>query len=129
VSGYDLSAETIDGIELVSVTLSGPASLDGIIGLLRELEARRPSRVLIDESGLRAGFVSPGQIRQIADEWRKAAAVRAARIAVFTPNLVIYGLNRMFQGWADAGDRVAVFTDRAAATAWLLERGSETSPQ
>jgi hypothetical protein len=32
----------------------------------------------------------------------------------------MYGLNRMFQLWADAEDRVAVFRRRDEALAWLL---------
>jgi hypothetical protein len=102
------------------VHLEGAASFETITALLRELDALAPRLVLLDESGLRPGMVSPAHIKDIAEQWRKAAALRSARIAVFTPNLVIYGLNRMFQGFADAADRVRVFTSQAEARAWLL---------
>ncbi|MDP9280663.1 MAG: hypothetical protein M3P38_01035 [Chloroflexota bacterium] len=80
-------------------------------------------RVLIDETGLGAGFVGPADIGRIITAWRRATALRSTRIAVFVSNLAIYGLNRMFQGLSgrDAEGRVSVFTDRAAATSWLLE--------
>ena len=91
-----------------------------IIGLLRELETLAPPRVLIDESGFRPGLIGPGHIRAIADQWRSSTAFGAARIAVVAPNPVIYGLNRMFQAWANEADRVAVFSSRADATAWLV---------
>jgi hypothetical protein len=34
-------------------------------------EEKAPLRVLIDESGLRAAFVSPGDIRRIVAAWRR----------------------------------------------------------
>ena len=80
-------------------------------------------RVLIDETGLGAGFVGPADIGRVISAWRRATALRSTRIAVFVSNLAIYGLNRMFQGLTGRGaeGRVSIFTDRAAATAWLLE--------
>jgi hypothetical protein len=125
VTGYQIDAQAYDGSEVVTVTLSGAASFDTIIGLLRDLDARRPGRVLIDESGLRPGLVSPGHIGEIAAQWRNATALRAARIAVFARNPVIYGLNRMFAGLANAEGRVEVFNSRAEALTWLIEAESK----
>ena len=119
MTGYRVDAH-LDGDDIVTVTLSRAASFETIAGPLRELEALRPRRVLMDESGLRPGLVSPSHIQQIAKLWRNAAALRGARIAVFAPSPVIYGLNRMFQAWAGEEVRVAVFTGRGDATAWLL---------
>jgi hypothetical protein len=38
---------------------------------------------------------------------------------------VIYGLNRMFLAWAGEEVRLAVFTGRGDATAWLLATTSQ----
>lgn len=122
MSGYQIAKDTIDGVELLTITMPGAARFETISALLRELEVLRPSHVLIDESGLRPGPISPSHIQEIAHQWRNASALAVARIAVVAPNLAIYALNRMFQGFAGAEGRVAVFHDRAAATAWLLER-------
>ncbi len=109
------------------VRLSGRAEAERILRLLDELSAlaeRNTSlRVLIDETGLGAGFVGPADIGRIISAWRRATALRSARTAVFASNQAIYGRNRMFQGLSgrEAEGRVSVFTDRAAATAWLLE--------
>ena len=40
---------------------------------------------------------------------------------MFVSNIAMYGLNRMFQGLANADDRVGVFHDRSHAIAWLDE--------
>ena len=40
---------------------------------------------------------------------------------MFVSNIAMYGLNRMFQGLANADDRVGVFHDRGHAVAWLNE--------
>ena len=118
---YRIETEVSGESTLYTVRLEGAASFGDISALLRELDALSPTIVLLDESGLRPGLMSPGHIKEIAEQWRKAAALRSARIAVFTPNLVIYGLNRMFQGLADAADRVRVFNSEADARSWLLE--------
>ena len=123
-SAYHIDAQSFDGVEVTVVTLSGQATFERIAGLLRELEALQPSRVLVDESGLRPGFITPNQIGEIAALWRNATAFRSAWIGVSAPSPVIYGLNRMFQALANAEGRVAVFNSRAAALAWLL--GTET---
>ena len=120
MTGYRIDPPSGESEDIVMVTLSGAATFEMIAGLLRELEARRPSRVLVDERGLRPGLIGPAQIGRIVAEWRKATALRAARVAVLAPNPVIYGLNRMFQAFADVEGRVSVFSTREAALAWLL---------
>lgn len=119
-SAYRIDPQRFDGVEVSVVTLSGQATFDRIAGLLRELEVLQPSRVLVDESGLRPGLITPSQIREVAELWRNATAFRSAWIAVSAPNPVIYGLNRMFQAFANVEGRVSVFTTREAALAWLL---------
>jgi hypothetical protein len=125
MSGYQIAKETIDGVEILTVTMPGAARFETIMALLRELELLKPSRVLIDQSGLRPGAIGPGQIQEIAHRWRASGGLGTARIAVYASNLVTYALNRMFQGFAGAEGRVAVFHDRAAATAWLLGSGTD----
>jgi hypothetical protein len=127
MSSYQIDPETSNDRRFTFVKLSGRAEAETILRLLDELSAlakRNASLlVLIDETDLGAGFVGPADIRRIIAAWRRATALGSTRIAVFVSNLAIYGLNRMFQGLGgrDAEARVSVFTDRAAAMAWLLE--------
>ena len=123
-SAYRIDVQSFDGVEITVVMLSGQATFERIAGLLRELEALQPSRVFVDESGLRPGFITPNQVREIAGLWRNATAFRSAWIGVSAPSPVIYGLNRMFQAFANVEGRVAVFNSRADALGWLL--GTET---
>jgi len=102
----DISIEVSSHERLILVKLHGSPSPEAIIGMLGELDrlvAQDASlRVLIDETDLRRG-----------------TALRASHIAVFVSNLAMYGLNRMFQGLANAADHVGVFHRRADAVAWL----------
>ena len=110
---------------LIRVKLSGGPGAEAIIGMLDELNsliARDASlRVLIDETDLRPGVFGPGDIKRFAAAWRRGTALRSTRISVFVSNIAMYGLNRMFQGLANADDRVGVFHDRSHAIAWLDE--------
>jgi hypothetical protein len=127
MSSYKIDPEPSIDVRFTFVKLSGRAEAETILKLLDELSAlaeRNTSlRVLIDETSLGAGFIGPADIGRIIAAWRRATALGSTRIAVFVSNLAIYGLNRMFQGLGgrDAEAHVSVFTDRAAATAWLLE--------
>jgi hypothetical protein len=114
---------------LIHVTLAGrpwPGSIIAMLGQLDQLIAGdRSLRVLIDETELRPSFVGPGDIGRFVGAWKRGTALRAARLAVFTPNLAMYGLNRMFTSLANAEGRVSVFHGRVAALAWLNGPGEE----
>ena len=124
---YQIDPTTSDHKAFVVVKLSGRAEAATILRLLAELStlAERNSslRVLIDETGLGAGFVGPADIQRIIEAWKKATALQGTRIAVLASNLAIYGLNRMFQGLAGraAEGHLSVFTEGAPARAWLLK--------
>jgi hypothetical protein len=120
---YRIENERIDGAEVIVVTLTGTADRDTIVGMLRELEERAPRLIFIDESAFRPDLLAGIHIQQFAEQWRSATALHAARLAVHAPKPVMYGLNRMFQAWAHADDRMAVFRDRTEALAWLLSTG------
>jgi hypothetical protein len=81
--------------------------------------------VLIDETDAGPGLLNPLDIRKWIDRWRTATALKAGRIAVVAPTFVMFGLNRMAQGFAgsDSTDHLAVFRERAAAVEWLYEAG------
>jgi hypothetical protein len=114
---------------LILVTLAGHPWPGSIIEMLYELDrliaGDRSLRVLIDETDLRPSFVGPGDIGRFVAAWRRGSDLQAAHLAVFTPNLAMYGLNRMFAGLANAEGRVSVFHGRAAALAWLNGVGDE----
>jgi len=127
MSMYEIGPAASDDTGFVMVKLSGRAEAATILRLLGELstlaEQTASLRVLIDETGLGAGFVGPADIQRIIDAWRKATALHSTRIAVFASNLAIYGLNRMFKGIAGRGAdfHMNVFTESAPARAWLLK--------
>ncbi len=110
---------------LIQVKLSGRPKPASIVAMLEEIDALVAKdatlRVLIDEDELKPSFVGPGDIRRFVDAWRSGSALRATRIAVFTSNIAMYGLNRMFQGLANAEEQVSVFHTRADAVAWLID--------
>jgi len=116
---------------LIEVRLAGHPTSESIIqmlGKLNTLVAEDPSlRVLIDETELRPTLFGPGDIRRFADVWRHAPALRGTRLAVFVTNLAMYGLNRMFQGVADAHGRMDVFRDRPSAVAWLRDNETDST--
>ena len=118
-----ISVEVSMPERLILVKLSGqphPAAVVEMLNTLGTLTAGDASlRVLIDETELSPSFVGPGDINRFVKAWKRATALRATKLAVFTANLAMYGLNRMFQLLADAEGRVQVFHDRAQAVAWL----------
>jgi hypothetical protein len=122
MGGYRIEPESSDASGVLSVVLDGNAEIGWILELLVELNRRAARRILIDESELRPGLIGPVDIGKIADAWRAAPDLRSAHIAVVAPNLVVFGLNRMFQGIADREDRVSVFRVRDDALRWLLGR-------
>jgi predicted ATPase len=83
--------------------------------------------VLVDETELEAGFIGPSDIIKIADAWRRAKNLRASCIAVVAPNVVVFGLNRMFQLVANEEERIMVFRKREDAADWLIHQ-TEPSP-
>lgn len=122
----DTGGVTVDiskDVHLIHVKLTGMPASDAIVDMLEHLDALITAdsslRVLIDENDLRPGFVGPGDIGRFVHAWRQGKALRAARLAVFVANTAMYGLNRMFQGLADAEGNVRVFHDRAHAMEWL----------
>lgn len=121
----DISIEVAGDRHLIFVKLLGSPRPEIIIGMLEELDglvAQDASlRVLIDETDLRPSAFGPGDIGRFADAWRRGAALRSSRIAVFVSNIAMYGLNRMFEGLANAGDHMGVFHTRREALAWLDE--------
>jgi hypothetical protein len=132
-SPTDVVSVTVSSEEhLIHVTLAGHPWPGLIVDMLGELDRLiaddRSLRVLIDETGLRPSFVGPGDIARFVAAWKRGAALQATRLAVFTPNLAMYGLNRMFAGLANADGRVNVFHSRDAALAWLDEADSRHQP-
>ena len=121
----DISIEVSRERRLILVKLLGSTRPETIIGMLDELDALVAQdvslRVLIDETDLRPTIFGPGDIGRFADAWRRCAALRSSRIAVFVSNIAMYGLNRMFEGLANAGDHMGVFHTRREALAWLDE--------
>ena len=79
--------------------------------------------VLIDASEIQAALLSPTEVRAMMQSWKSCAGLRErARIAIYAPSDVVYGLTRMaqaFGGNASEG-RFEVFRAKDAARDWLL---------
>jgi hypothetical protein len=56
--------------------------------------------------------------RRFRNQWTASPKLGEARVAIFAPGAVMYGLNRMFQLMRDS-ERLAVFRDREKALLWL----------
>jgi hypothetical protein len=123
VDAGGVTVEVSEDQHLILVKLKGMPAPDAIVNMLEKLniyiETDISLRVLIDENDLRPAFVGPGDIARFVKTWRQGKALRKARLAVFVSNIAMYGLNRMFQGLADAEGNVRVFHDREHAVAWL----------
>jgi len=91
MASYQIEAKAISGRQVTLVTLTGHAYVASILTLLEELERRAPALVLVDETKLGVSLISPRDVARIAEAWRTAGAIRAARIAVVAPNLVPSG--------------------------------------
>ena len=122
---YTINAAT----DLVEVSLIGRLAYETIGAMLEELDAlavaaAEPTslRVLIDESDASPGLLSIQEIRSWIDRWKRSVALKQGRIAVIAPSMVMYGLNRMAQGFSGNAyeGHLAVFRDRGAAIGWLL---------
>jgi hypothetical protein len=79
---------------------------------LRVVE-RPTRRVLIDVSQANFGLPFPDI------EWFAQLKRACARVAVFAPRPVAFGLSRMYQTLSSSGGAFAVFSDRNKAEAWL----------
>jgi hypothetical protein len=105
------------------VTFRGDATYSDLVDLLERLDAiaveQPPTRILIDETGLKAGLISTTDLRRIASAWGRAEALKRARIGVVAPSSVVYGLNRMVTIFARADGRIGIFRERSEATSWL----------
>jgi hypothetical protein len=112
-----------DGKEFLEVTLWGDVSYEMVVALFTDLNARARQdaqlRILIDETRLKPALMGYSEIRKVVEFWRTMPGLRIARIAVVAPNLVLYGLNRMFALIANE-EGFNVFIARGDATAWLL---------
>ncbi len=118
-----------DGAGTVVITLHETADAQAVTLVLDELEALaaaadRPLSVLVDESAVTAGFVSPADVRRFVSVWRGSASLRSAQIAIVAPDIVVYGLNRMVHGLggAAAEEQIGLFRARDDAAAWLESR-------
>jgi hypothetical protein len=121
---YAIRMESLGQSDVCYVELAGEARYGDLIQLLNRLEVLAESNpgmaVLIDETGLRPGLTGPPEIRQLARAWGEARHFRTARIAVFAPSPVIFGLNRMVAAFSGRERQLRVFSDKASATSWLL---------
>jgi hypothetical protein len=112
----------------VTITTSGSASAQGLIGFVSDLvaspEFRPGMAVLVDHSDLDATTLSAGDVRRFADVVvRLDDRIGAAKVAILVPNALVFGFARMYELAAESAQvRSRVFYSREDALAWLREQ-------
>jgi hypothetical protein len=131
MADYTIRTESFGEADVCVVELAGEARYGDLIQLLNRLDVLAESNprmaVLIDETGLLPGLIGPPEIRRLARAWGEARHFRTARIAVFAPSPVIFGLNRMVAAFSGREAQLRVFSDKASATSWLAGLDGSTS--
>jgi hypothetical protein len=125
VDASDITIEVAKDTGLILVGLSGAPRQEAIVRMLDELNTiatrEGSSGVLIDETALDPAVVGPGDMERFVQAWRGGSALRSIRLAVLVSNPAMFGLNRQFEALTEGHGDISVFTDRAAASAWLGE--------
>ena len=125
MTGYRLDTQIVEGAETLVVIIEGPLDFESSLALLREADARQPSRLIVDASKFRPDFIGPRQVRKLAAVWRDSSVFRSAWVAAVAPSPVVYGLCLLFQWWVKAEGRFAVFRSHRAALNWLHGRDAK----
>jgi hypothetical protein len=119
--------QLVEHDDYVHVALRGRPHLEMVVSMFHELEQLTTKDaellVLIDESQMKAAVLRPGELRAMIDALRASLGLRhRSRIAIYAPSNLVYGLNRMAQGFAGEvwEGRLAVFRSEEAAKGWLL---------
>ena len=127
-SGY---YQLVERGDYVHVVLHGRPRLKMVVSMFNELEQlttpRSELRVLIDESDMKAGLLSPNELRAMMGALKASEGLRhRSRIAIYAPSTVVYGLNRMAQAFAGEASegRLEVFRSEDAARDWLSVESS-----
>lgn len=113
------------GIEVVATgTVSGAEIIAAHDEIYSDRNLRRQRYQIVDRSHCAAYRVSADEVREIARLDGAAANVNPGIvIAVVSGDDVQFGVSRMWQAYAEAGDFVTqVFRDRAAAERWVQEQ-------
>jgi hypothetical protein len=116
----------------VTITTSGPATVEGLVGFVTELVANpryRPGMaILVDHTELDARPLSARDIQALADTViRLDAQIGPSRAAIVVPDPLTFGFARMYEQEAEAAQvRSKVFYSRSEALDWLQsERGDD----
>jgi hypothetical protein len=119
--------QVVDRGDYVHVALRGRPRLAMVVSMFRDLEQLTNNEaellVLIDESEMKAGLLSPNELRAMMDALKASAGLRRrSRIAIYAASNFVYGLNRMAQAFAGQASegRLEVFRSEGAAKRWLL---------
>ncbi|MGH3071818.1 MAG: hypothetical protein ACRDNB_06055 [Gaiellaceae bacterium] len=115
----------------VTITTSGSATAEGLIGFVTQLVASpsyRPGMlILVDHARLDARTLKAGDIRAMAETVVQLdARIGPARVAIVVPNSLTFGYARMYELYADdAQVRSQVFYSRDEALGWLASVGAD----
>jgi hypothetical protein len=112
----------------VTITTSGPASADGLIGFVTALVSSpryRPGMsILVDHMALDARTLTAADVQALADAVvRLDEQIGLSRAAIVVPNPLTFGFARMYEHQAEAAQvRSRVFYSRSEALDWLREK-------
>lgn len=109
----------------VTITTSGPATVDGLVGFVTDLVADRRYRpgmaILVDHTALDARPLRARDIQALADTVvRLDDQIGPSRAAIVVPNPLTFGFARMYEQEAETAQvRSKVFYSRNEALDWL----------
>ncbi len=114
--------------KLVSSRLSGRLTDQDLLDAQDKFESRvtwtNGAAELIDLTDADLSGVSSKLMRELAERFRtyfEDANVKHARVAIFGPSDLQFGLGRVFHAWASRNDvpTIGIFRDRESASLWL----------
>jgi hypothetical protein len=115
-----------------TVTTSGAASAEGLIGFVLELIAdprfRPGMAVLVDHSALDSRPLEPEDIQSLSRAvLQRDRLIGPSRVAIVVPDSLTFGYARMYELYADDAQLCSrVFYSRAEAVSWLVAEASRT---
>lgn len=111
----------------VTITTSGPASVRGLVGFVKDLVASdrfRPGMaILVDHTSLDTRPLTATDVKELAAAVVKLdEKIGASRVAIVVPDALTFGFARMYELHAEAAEvRSKVFYSRSDALKWLSD--------
>ena len=119
----------------VTITVTGLADAEGLVGLVRDLVGDprfRPGMLILEDClGIDVSQVKASDFRAQAETIIELNdKIGASRTAIIVPSPVTFGLARMSQAFGESAEiEAAVFYSRSEAVEWLASQRSLAGSQ